>query len=173
MIVPTSLPSQLALTPWLRAHCDATVYLDVQEDYLAGNLPQLHRMISCCDVFLPSEVEALTLAGTGNVGDAASRLKQLGPQTIVITRAEHGVLLLTGDSPPVEIAVPTVDPVDSTGAGDAFCGAFAAVHLATGDPFAAIEAAAGAARIAIGAFGIDGLLAAATARTAATQGVRR
>ena len=120
-----------------------------------------------------SEVEALTLAGTGNVGDAASRLKQLGPQTIVITRAEHGVLLLTGDSPPVEIAVPTVDPVDSTGAGDAFCGAFAAVHLATGDPFAAIEAAAGAARIAIGAFGIDGLLAAATARTAATQGVRR
>lgn len=173
VLLAMSLQSQLALTPWLRDHCAATLYLDVQEDYLEGNLPELHRMISCCDVFLPSEIEALALTGSTDLADAARQLQELGPRTIVITRAERGVLLLTGNGPAVEIPVETVDPVDSTGAGDAFCGAFAAVHVATGDPFAAIEAGAGAARIAIGAFGIDGLLSAAQARTSTAQQVHR
>lgn len=173
VLLAMSLEAQVALTPWLREHCAATLYLDVQEDYLEGNLLELHRMISCCDVFLPSEVEALALTGATDVADAARRLQNLGPRTIVITRAERGVLLLTGDDPAVEIAVETVEPVDSTGAGDAFCGAFAAVHLSTGDPIAAVDAGARAARIAIGAFGIDGLLSAAQARSAAAQQVHR
>ncbi|MET3805540.1 ribokinase [Nakamurella sp. UYEF19] len=173
VLLAMSLEAQLALTPWLREHSAATLYLDVQEDYLDGNLPDLHRMISCCDVFLPSEIEALALTGSTDLHQAARQLRDLGPETIVITRAERGVLLLTGDGPAVEIPVETVDPVDSTGAGDAFCGAFAAVHLTTGDPIAAIEAGATAARIAIGAFGINGLLDAATARSMAAQAVRR
>ena len=57
-----------------------------------------------------------------------------------------------------------VEPVDSTGAGDAFCGAFAAEHLRSGDPYAAARAGAAAARIAVSAPGIDGLLAAVTRR---------
>lgn len=168
VLLAMSLPSQLALTPWLRARSTATVYLDVQEDYLDGNRPALHRMISCCDVFLPSEIEALALTGCSDIADAAAVLRELGPQTVVITRAERGVLLLTGDGPAIEIGVDTVDPLDSTGAGDAFCGAFAAVHVRTGNPVAAIEAASSAARIAIGAYGIDGLLAAATTTATTT-----
>jgi sugar/nucleoside kinase (ribokinase family) len=50
--------------------------------------------------------------------------------------------------------------VDSTGAGDAFCGAFAAEHLRSGDVYAAARVGASAARVAVGAPGIDGLLAA-------------
>ena len=38
VLLAMSLESQLALTPWLRSHStDATLYLDVQEDYLEGN----------------------------------------------------------------------------------------------------------------------------------------
>ena len=59
-----------------------------------------------------------------------------------------------------------VDPVDSTGAGDAFCGAFAAEYLRSGDPYAAARAGATAARIAVSTNGIDGLLAAVTAEVA-------
>jgi len=53
-----------------------------------------------------------------------------------------------------------VDPVDSTGAGDTFSGAFAAEHLRSGDVYAAARAGASAARIAVCAPGLDGLLAA-------------
>jgi ribokinase len=59
--------------------------------------------------------------------------------------------------------------VDSTGAGDAFCGAFAAEHLRSGDVYAAAAAGAAAARIAVDAPGVSGLLTA----VAAASGVRR
>ena len=164
VLLAMSLQSQLTLTPWLRAYSAATVYLDVQEDYLEGNLEDLHAMISCCDVFLPSEVEAYTLTGCSDIAQAATVLKGLGPRTVVITRAERGVLLLTDRGSAVEIPVDAVEPLDSTGAGDAFCGAFAAVHTATDDPVAAVEAGSAAARIAIGSYGIDGLLSTVTDR---------
>ena len=160
VLLAMSLRSQLTLTPWLRRHSGAALYLDVQEDYLAGNRDALFEMIGACDVFLPSEVEAVGLAGTPDLHRAAAMFRALGPSTVVITRAEQGVVLLDASGPSVEIAVPAIIPVDSTGAGDAFCGAFAAVHLATGDSLAAVRAGAGAARAAISGQGITGLLAA-------------
>lgn len=161
-----SLGSQLALTPWLRANTDAMLYLDLQEDYLEGTRTALFGIIAACDVFLPSEIEAVTLAGTSDLDAAARLFRSLGPQTVVIKRAERGCLVLDGDTlTPVPTFV--AEPVDSTGAGDAFCGAFAAVHLQTGDAIAAARAGAAAARIAIGAFGIDALSAAAVDRATA------
>jgi len=162
VLLAMSLSSQLTLTPWLREHAKGRLYLDVQEDYLRGNRDALFQMISCCDVFLPSEIEALTLTGQADLARAAETFRALGPRTVVITLAERGVLLLTDDAPATEIAVGRIDPVDSTGAGDAFAGAFAAVHVATGNCGAAIDAGAQAARIAIGSAGISGLLKAAT-----------
>lgn len=155
-----SLESQLSLTPWLREHSAATLYLDLQEDYLYGNEEALRTMIGCCDVFLPSEIEATALAGTADMEAAARVLGSWGPRTVVIKRAEHGSILLEGDN---VMTVPStaVEPVDSTGAGDAFCGAFAAVHLVTRDAVCAARAGARAARLAIGSFGIDGVAAAA------------
>ncbi len=168
-----SLSSQLALTPWLRANTDALLYLDIQEDYLAGNRDALFEMVSCCDVFLPSEAEALALSGLSDLAAAAALFRSLGPRTVVITLAERGVLLLDGDGPAVEVPVDRVAAVDSTGAGDAFCGGFAAVHLAVGDPAAAIRAGAQAARIAVSALGIGGLLGAAQRRTIHARAANR
>lgn len=162
MLTAMSLNSQLTLTPWLREHSDAVLYLDLQEDYLEGNRDALHSIIARCDVFLPSEVEAVALAGTTDLVAAARAFQALGPRTVVIKRAERGSLVLDGETL-VEVPTETVDAVDSTGAGDAFCGAFAAVHVATGDAVAAAEAGSRAARLAIGAFGIDGIAAAALA----------
>lgn len=162
VLLAMSLSAQLALTPWLRAHATGQLYLDVQEDYLQGNRDALFRMISCCDVFLPSEIEAVTLTGQADLAKAAETFRALGPRTVVITLAERGVLLLTDDAPAAEIGVGRIDAVDSTGAGDAFAGAFAAVHVVTGNCVAAIDAGAHAARIAIASPGISGLLSAAT-----------
>ncbi|WP_120339027.1 carbohydrate kinase family protein [Cryobacterium soli] len=161
-----SLDAQVALTPWLRANSSARLYLDLQEDYLAGNREALFDLIALCDVFLPSEIEATTLAGTTDLQAAARLFQDLGPTTVVIKRAEAGSLVLDGDVV-TEVPSDRVQAVDSTGAGDAFCGGFAAVHLASGDAVAAAVAGSRAARIAISTLGIDGLLVAATAAAGA------
>lgn len=160
VLLAMSLDSQLTLTPWLREHSTAALYLDLQEDYLEGNRDALNSMISCCDAFLPSEIEAVTLSGTTDLVAAARMFRALGPSIVVIKRAERGSLVLDGD---IVVEVPTTltDSVDSTGAGDAFCAGFAAVHLRTGDAVIAAHAGARAARVAISAFGIDGLVSAA------------
>lgn len=155
-----SLRSQLTLTPWLRENSAATLYLDLQEDYVEGNREALEAMIACCDVFLPSEIEATTLSGTADLAEAARIFRALGPSTVVIKRAEQGSLVLDGDGL-AHVPTRVTTAKDSTGAGDAFCGAFAAVHLLTGDATVAAEAGARAARVAISEFGLDGLLAAA------------
>ncbi len=157
MLSAMSLESQLALTPWLRANTTATLYLDLQEDYLEGNREELFGIIAACDVFLPSEIEAVTLAGTTDLAAAARLFQALGPSIVVIKRAENGSIVLDGETL-TEVPAETVLPLDSTGAGDAYCGAFAATHVLTDDAVEAARAGSRAARVAIGAFGITGLL---------------
>lgn len=158
-----ALHAQLELAAWLRARTPATVYFDPQEDYIAGHEAALLDAVRACDVFLPSEIEAIALAGTAELNAAAATFLGLGPQVVVIKLAAAGCLVATSERPePTVVSADVVEPVDSTGAGDAFCGAFAAEHLRSGDPYAAAAAGAAAARIAVGAPGIGGLLAAVT-----------
>lgn len=159
-----ALRPQIELAAWLRPRSAAVVYFDPQEDYIAGNEDAVRAAVAGCDVFLPSEVEAHALAGTTDLARACRDFLALGPRAVVITLAENGCCVATVDAPdPVFLPADRVEPVDSTGAGDAFAGAFAAVHLRTGDPFAAARAGAQAARVAVSGHGIDGLLAAAAA----------
>jgi ribokinase len=158
-----ALHAQLELSAWLRARTPATVYFDPQEDYIAGHEAALLDAVRACDIFLPSEIEAIALAGTAELNAAAATFLGLGPQVVVIKLAAAGCLVATSERPePTVVSADVVEPVDSTGAGDAFCGAFAAEHLRSGDPYAAAAAGAAAARIAVGAPGIGGLLAAVT-----------
>ena len=163
LVLAMAVPSQLALTPWLRAHSDATIYLDLEEDGVPGNEVALRGLLGSCDVFLPSEIEALRLAGTADLEVAARELSALGPETVVIKRAEQGCLVLHRGRL-TEVPTCAVEPVDPTGAGDAFCGAFAAVHLRSGDPVEAARVASVTARLAISGYGVEALLEAAIDR---------
>jgi sugar/nucleoside kinase (ribokinase family) len=158
-----ALRAQLILAGWLREHTAATIFFDPQEDYLTGNEAALREAVRHCDVFLPSEIEATALAGTTDLAVAARVLLDLGPHTVVIKRAAAGCLVATAERAPVELAADVVEPVDSTGAGDSFCGAFAARYLDDADALAAARAGMAAARIAVSANGIDALLAAVSA----------
>ncbi|WP_344797150.1 carbohydrate kinase family protein [Frondihabitans peucedani] len=153
-----SLDSQLALTPWLRERTGAALYLDLQEDYLDGHRDELLAIVALADVFLPSEVEAIALADTHDLEEAARFFSSLGPSVVAIKRAAAGSLVLDGGAVALVPSEP-VDAVDSTGAGDAFCGAFAAAHLVSGDAVEAARAGSEAARVAIRGFGITELLA--------------
>jgi ribokinase len=166
LVLAMSLRSQLALTPWLRAHSAATIYLDLEEDGVAGHETEILDLLASCDVFLPSEVEARALTGTDDLADAARRFAALGPSCVVIKRAERGCLVLDRGRV-TEVPTRAVAPVDPTGAGDAFCGAFAATHLRAGDPVAAARVAATAAQFAISDYGVEALLTDATHRAGA------
>jgi sugar/nucleoside kinase (ribokinase family) len=158
LVSAMSLRSQLTLGPWLRERTDATVFLDLQEDYVAGNERELLDLLATCDVFLPSEVEAVALAGTSDLDRAAQRFLDAGPGVVVVKTAERGCVVATAEGTR-HLATEAVLPVDSTGAGDAFCGGFAAAHVAGADPVEAARTGAAAARVAIGGYGVAGLLA--------------
>jgi ribokinase len=74
------------------------------------------------DVLVPNRGELELLAGPGDPADAARRLA--GPRVVVVTLGADGALVVDGDHVEHVRAHP-VEVVDTTGAGDAFCGALA------------------------------------------------
>jgi ribokinase len=98
------------------------------------------------DILIANETEALELLGWGkderDWESAASALRELGPQNVIITLGAAGAYVLANEVSLIE--PPRVEVVDTTGAGDAFCGAFAA-QIAKG---AEIEFAARAGVVA-------------------------
>ena len=87
------------------------------------------EIIGLADVLIVNEQEAVELAGTAEGGDwsrVAAKLSELGPSIVVLTLGADGALISERG---VATPVPTiaVDVVDTTGAGDAFSGAFTAM----------------------------------------------
>jgi ribokinase len=72
------------------------------------------------------------------VKDAGKHLVEKGLRQVIVTLGERGALFLTEDR---EFLCPAtrVDSRDSTGAGDAFIGCFAAYYVETGEITKAIE----------------------------------
>nr|WP_246329598.1 PfkB family carbohydrate kinase [Chthonobacter rhizosphaerae] len=79
-------------------------------------------------------VNAVEAAQWTGVDDPAGALKALPVPVAVVTRGAAGCLLRTAAGAVLELPAPPVEPVDTTGAGDTFVGAFVAEWLATGDP---------------------------------------
>jgi len=129
----------------------AAITLDTHEGWRRGaGVLDAARLV---DVFLPSREELAELAGYDDPPRAAVELTAAGVKCVVVKMGGDGALVARPGTPLAHAAASKVAVMDPTGAGDSFCGAFAA-GLALGDDVAgAARRGCATAAAAIGAAG--------------------
>lgn len=171
LVLAMTLAAQQRLVADLRRTTKAIVALDPQEDYILGNEAALKAMISNVDIFLPSAEEVARLLGTTDWTAAARIFAALGPAIVVVKLGAEGAVVhdrLRGRTTRVP-AWPVDRVVDTTGAGDSFCGAFMAALLQDrDDPVRAVRAGAVAASFTVQGYGVAPLFEADPAQILTT-----
>ncbi len=119
----------------------------------AADLPD--GMLGLCDYVTPNETEAeeltgITVTGIDSATRAATALRKSGAGAALITLGENGVLFQDGER---SVHVPAFNAglvVETTGAGDAFNGGFAAALARGGaDPVEAVRYGCATAAISV------------------------
>lgn len=107
------------------------VGMDTMNFWISSKLPDLKNVLKKVDVVLINEGESMMLTGASNAVEAAPRLCEMGPASVVIKRGEYGFLMFNKtEGFFVMPAYPMPKVVDPTGAGDTFAGGFFG-HLAS------------------------------------------
>ncbi|WBB64710.1 PfkB family carbohydrate kinase [Streptomyces sp. WMMC500] len=105
--------------------------------------------IADADTLFPNSAEAALLTGLPSPAAAAGALAASLGATAVVTAAADGAHLATPGVPAVHVPACPVTPLDSTGAGDAFAGAYLAAVQAGSAPRAAAAAGCATAATAV------------------------
>jgi sugar/nucleoside kinase (ribokinase family) len=114
-----------------RVHAaDATISVDPNWDPTGAWDGGLRAALPAIDVFLPNAAEARLISGDVDEAAAARALRGAGRRPIVaVKRGPTGALAVDADGALVDVPAFPADPVDSTGAGDAFDAGFLAAWL--------------------------------------------
>ncbi len=95
----------------------------------SGQLPQ--DLLQYVDIIVPNQTEAKQLTSIDSetlegAKEAAKSFHSWGIRTTILTLGELGALVLAGNQAAVHVPAFKVSAIDTTAAGDAFCGALAA-----------------------------------------------
>ena len=105
-------------------------------------------------IFLPSQQEVDAVWSFEPVLESCRRLAAFGPEVVVIKMGDAGSLVWSREMEQGwHVPIYRTDVVDTTGAGDAFCGAFSATYTQTRDPRASAVSGTVAASFVIEEFG--------------------
>jgi ribokinase len=111
-------------------------------------------IVAAVDLLVPNRGELEALAG--RPGDPVELARGLGGvRAVVVTLGAEGAVVVEGDRAEL-IPAPRVEAVDTTGAGDAFCGALAQALDSGGDLVEAARWAARAAAASVTRLGAQG-----------------
>lgn len=106
---------------------------DTMNYWISGHRKNLEVVLKNLDALLINDGEAKLLADTTNLVQAAERIMQMGPKTLIVKQGEYGATAFFGeDSFPSTVrnrffhapALPLAEVIDPTGAGDSFAGGF-------------------------------------------------
>ncbi|MCM0081837.1 PfkB family carbohydrate kinase [Geomonas sp. Red32] len=86
--------------------------------------PELLPLIKLTDVCIVAREFAFSCTGKNSLADAAAALIELGPKIVAITAGAEGSWVFAGKESFYQPAFAVEHPVDTTGAGDAYHGAF-------------------------------------------------
>ncbi len=118
----------------------------------------IHAAVAMSDICRPGLDDAQQLTGLQGADAIVDAYLAMGPKIVALTLGAEGVVIATPDRRE-RLAPFPCNPVDATGAGDAFDGAFLAEYLRTGDPFLAGRFANAAAALSTEGYGAVGPLA--------------
>jgi fructokinase len=123
-------PLQLAYAGLLQKGLKKNVFISFDPNYrhllfrdnVRSFIDQSWNFLETCDFFKLSDEEAKLITGASTIADAAAILLKKTKAVFAITLGKDGTLLGNNDT---TVMIPSikVEPVDSTGAGDAFAGA--------------------------------------------------
>jgi sugar/nucleoside kinase (ribokinase family) len=117
----------------------------------------LAQFLEGATAFLPSAQEVRPLLRNKDPEAAALELHRAGFAEVVLKRGADPVVLSTLNTTH-SIPIAAAQAVDPTGAGDSFCGAYAACRLLGHEPAEAARRAAASAALVVGCSGVDAAL---------------
>jgi sugar/nucleoside kinase (ribokinase family) len=81
---------------------------------------ELLSLLPLVDIFLPNETEATALLGVDDPAAAARALQEVSGSWVVVKLGVSGCLAVGPGRAEAKASAPAVEPIDTTGAGDAF-----------------------------------------------------
>lgn len=100
------------------------IALDTMNFWIEGAKDDLIKAISRVHAVIINEGEVRQLTECHNIVDAAQKIREWGPQILVVKRGEYGAVLFDHGEAFGLPALPLAEVKDPTGAGDAFAGGF-------------------------------------------------
>jgi sugar/nucleoside kinase (ribokinase family) len=143
---------------WLRNHVD-WISVDPSPHY-SRDLPaaELARFVAGASALLPSTLELRSQLRELTAEALVAQLHQAGIPEVILKRADRPIVLAY-DAGIEVVPVQSRLVIDPTGAGDSFCGAYAACRLLGFSPSQAAQRAAASAALVVGCSGIEAALA--------------
>ncbi|GLU47466.1 ribokinase [Nocardiopsis ansamitocini] len=106
------------------------------------------ELLDSVDLIVPNQHEAAAITGEDDPERALAALLELVPEAIITLGADGSIHGRRGEEP-TRVAAVQVTAVDTTAAGDTFCGAFVVARAEGRSPRAALEFAATAAALSV------------------------